>query len=103
MREEGYPMTTTRRAFAASVYLRRANKVLLALHKRFGQWVPLGGEMNGEPQETPLEAARRELHEESGLTAEDVTFPPSSFPGAPDGFVYYEEHDAAGKGLHMNF
>jgi len=101
-----------RRAFTASVYLRRDNLVLLVHHKRFDQWVPLGGELQDKwrppgiswgKQETPLEAARRELKEESGLGDEDVVFPPSPFPGAPNGFVYYEEHDGAGKGLHMNF
>ena len=33
-------------------------------HKRLDLWLPVGGEV--EPGETPLEAARRELREETG-------------------------------------
>lgn len=79
----------SRRAFSTSIYLRHAGRILLVLHKRLGLWLPLGGEL--EPNETPLEGARRELEEESGIV--DAVF------HAPT----YEEHDAGSKGLHMNF
>lgn len=54
-----------------------------------------------EPGETPLEAAVRELREETGLTG---TFPRTSpIDGTPDGLIGYEEHSAGAKGLHLNF
>ena len=93
----------TRRAFSVAVYARRGGvdgRVLVIHHRRIGIWVPVGGEL--EPGETPLEAARRELHEETGLAG---TFPPlaGAADGEPPGFLGYEEHESGVKGLHMNF
>ena len=55
-----------------------------------------------EPGETPLEAARRELREETGLAGR---FRPlaGALDGVPAGLLGYEEHVAGTKGLHMNF
>lgn len=88
-----------RRAFSVAVYPRHRGRVLVILHKRLGKWLPPGGEL--APGEAPLDAARRELLEETGLTG---AFPRTSpIDGVPLGLIGYEEHVAGSKGLHMNF
>lgn len=90
-----------RRAFSVAVYPRHrgSGQILLILHKRLGVWLPPGGECM--PGETPLEAAARELHEETGLSGR---FPATSpIEGTPPGYLGYEEHIAGSKGRHMNF
>lgn len=89
----------TRRAFSVAIFARHAGEVLLILHERLGTWLPVGGEL--EPGETPLEAARRELREETGL--EGSFERASEIDGTPPGLLAYEEHLAGSKGLHMNF
>ena len=65
------PMSTDRRAFSVAVFCRNGGEILLVRHKRLDLWLPVGGEI--EPGETPLEAARRELREETGLDPDPVT------------------------------
>lgn len=88
-----------RRAFSVAVYPRLGERALLILHRRLGVWLPPGGEL--QPGETPLEAAERELYEETGLRGR---FPRTSeIDGTPPGLIGYEEHLAGSKGTHLNF
>lgn len=88
-----------RRAFSVAIFARQGGEVLLVRHRRLGVWLPVGGEI--EPGETPLEAAVRELREETGLTG---AFPAGlGVEGTPPGLIGYEEHQAGSKGLHLNF
>ena len=89
-----------RRAFSVAVYARRGGRVLVIHHKRLDTWLPIGGEL--EAGETPLEAARRELAEETGMTGVFPTLA-QAVDGEPPGYLGYEEHVAGSKGLHMNF
>ncbi len=96
-------MSEGRRAFSVAVYARRGGpggKVLVIHHKRLATWLPVGGEL--EAGETPLEAAARELREETALIGR---FGPvaGALDGVPWGYLGYEEHEAGSKGLHMNF
>jgi 8-oxo-dGTP diphosphatase len=93
-------VTVERRAFSVAVYARRGDNVLVIEHRRLATWLPIGGEL--EPGATPLEAARRELREE---TAIDGEFRPlaGALDGVPHGLIGYEEHQAGTKGTHMNF
>jgi len=90
----------TRRAFSVAVYARQGERVLVIEHRRLKTWLPIGGEL--EAGETPLEAAQRELREETGMVGE---FRPltGALDGVPPGFIGYEEHPAGSKGTHMNF
>jgi 8-oxo-dGTP pyrophosphatase MutT (NUDIX family) len=90
-----------RRAFSVSVLARNGGKVLVIQHARLKTWLPVGGEL--EASETPLEAARRELREETGLTGTFLAADGSGLVGEPAGLIGYEEHEAGSKGTHLNF
>jgi 8-oxo-dGTP pyrophosphatase MutT (NUDIX family)/ketosteroid isomerase-like protein len=91
-----------RRAFSVAIFARHRGRVLLIHHKRLATWLPVGGEI--EPGETPLEAAARELKEETGLVGRFVAAPGTTHvTGTPAGLLAYEEHAAGSKGLHLNF
>lgn len=54
--------------FTASAYVVYKDKVLLRLHDKYGIWLPPGGHV--ELDEDPVQAAIREVKEESGLDIE---------------------------------
>ena len=89
-----------RRAFSVAVYARRGEHVLVIEHRRLKTWLPIGGEL--EAGETPLEAAVRELREETGMAGRFGSLV-GALDGVPAGLIGYEEHQAGSKGLHMNF
>ena len=89
-----------RRAFSVAVYARRGDRVLVIEHRRLATWLPIGGEL--EAGETPLEAARRELREETGLIGGFRALE-GALDGVPAGLIGYEEHAAGAKGQHLNF
>ncbi len=56
------------REMTATTYIFNGNEVLLLFHHKFEKWLPPGGHL--EPNETPHEAAIREVREETGLAIE---------------------------------
>jgi len=113
------PGEGVRRAFSASVFCRLqgdSRRILLIHHKLLKLWLPVGGELEIRQDlqqdgpceffvprpETPLEAAAREVFEETGFTP---TFPKIKHApaGTPRGFLGFEEYYAGPKGYHMNF
>ena len=67
----------TRRHFTATAFVVDGERTLLHWHKRLQQWMPPGGHI--EPEEDPVEAALREVLEETGITAEIIS-PASALP-----------------------
>jgi 8-oxo-dGTP pyrophosphatase MutT (NUDIX family) len=59
------------RQFTSTVYIFHENKVLLHRHPKHNKWLPPGGHL--EANETPPEAARREVKEETGLDIQFIT------------------------------
>ncbi len=55
--------------FNVTVYVIKNNQVLLIDHKKLEKWLPAGGHV--ETNESPEDAARREVKEETGL---DIDF-----------------------------
>ncbi len=60
-----------KRDFTATCHIICDDKVLLIYHKKLKKWLPPGGHM--EADETPTEAAKREVFEETGLHVELIS------------------------------
>lgn len=58
------------RHFTATAFVVREGATLLHWHKRLQQWMPPGGHI--EPNEDPVQAALREVREETGIAAEVI-------------------------------
>lgn len=58
------------RQFTATAYLFHEDRVLLHYHAKLKAWMPPGGHL--EANETPPEAVRREVMEETGLEIEFI-------------------------------
>jgi len=56
--------------FTATVYIVHEDRVLLRMHEKYHIWLPPGGHI--ELHEDPIEAALREVKEETGLEVELV-------------------------------
>jgi 8-oxo-dGTP pyrophosphatase MutT (NUDIX family) len=58
------------RHFTATAFVVDGPKTLLHWHRRLQQWMPPGGHI--EPNEDPVQAVLREVHEETGIVAEVI-------------------------------
>jgi 8-oxo-dGTP pyrophosphatase MutT (NUDIX family) len=66
------------RHFTATGFVVEGGSTLLHWHRRLQQWMPPGGHI--EPNEDPVQAVLREIHEETGIVAEVIpTIAPLAF------------------------
>lgn len=71
-------MTAIRHFTASAIVFDDHEQVLLVHHNKLGQWLYPGGHI--DPNEDPAQAAKRELHEETGIHAEIISDPLFAHP-----------------------
>lgn len=92
--------------FAVSAYIENKGAILMVNHVKQQAWVPPGGKI--DPDESPFDAVKREVREETGLIY-DVDLYPAQFSCLQGnlwrmpGFLAYHEYDALPKGKHLCF
>ncbi len=59
------------RHFCSTAFIVNNDKILLVNHKKLKMWLPVGGHM--ENNETPDQAVKREVKEETGLDIEIIS------------------------------
>lgn len=89
----------------ASVYIIYKAKVLLVLHKKLKNWLPVGGHV--ELHEDVQEALTREIREECGLNVTILAPPLPNIPNATDiKFLpipaFFDIHKITDEHRHMN-
>jgi 8-oxo-dGTP pyrophosphatase MutT (NUDIX family) len=90
--------------FVVSAFLVRRGRVLLVHHRRYDEWLPLGGHI--ELDEDPEQALHREIREECGLKARILAKAPAvAHPGVkplptPE---FMDVHDISPSHKHIAF
>ena len=90
--------------FVVSIFIIYQNKVLLIYHKKYKEWLPIGGHI--ELNEDPEEALYREIQEECGLNVKVLARKPAiSHAGVKPLLTpsYVDAHRIAGKHRHVAF
>lgn len=90
--------------FVVSVFIVRKGKVLLVHHKRYDEWLPIGGHV--ELNEDPAQALRREIREECGLRVRILAeTPPIRHRGVKPlpTPAYMDVHRIGGRHRHIAF
>ncbi len=67
-------LSSQQRHFTATAFVVHKGATLLHWHRRLQQWMPPGGHI--EPNEDPVQAALREVREETGLVCEIISTSP---------------------------
>ena len=90
--------------FVVSAFLVHRKKVLLVYHKKYREWLPIGGHI--ELNEDPEQALHREIMEESGFRARILAERPAiAHPGVKPILTpsYVDAHRIKGRHRHVAF